>query len=90
MASDYFGCYQDPGWMSKYLQFTIGGLIIWQSIEKVLCFKFKRRYYNNNIQKFTKALKDPKTVCLLQYKSRHWLVAMKRLPGGYWVADPWV
>ena len=95
MASDYFKCFQNPGWMAKYLQFTtkdssVGeAKIIWQSIEKVLCFKFQYRYYSYNEQSCIDALKNPRIVCLLEIKKSHWVVAMNKIPGGYWVADPW-
>ncbi len=95
MASDYFKCFQNPGWMAKYLQFTtkdspLGeAKIIWSSIEKVLCFKFQFRYFSHNEQACIEALKNPRTVCLLEIKKSHWVLALNKIPGGYWVADPW-
>jgi len=95
MASDYFKCFQNPGWMAKYLQFTpnnspLGSAkIYWQSIGKVLCFRFKFRYYTYNEKSCIEALKNPRTVCLLEIKKSHWVLALNKIPGGYWVADPW-
>lgn len=89
MASDYFRCYHDPGWMAKYLKF-LNDLVIWQSIEKVCCFKFKWRYYKHDKPVFAEALINPKTVLLLNVQSgRHWVIATKKVWGGYWVVDPW-
>lgn len=88
MASDYFSCYQNPGWMAKNLQFSVDK-VLWQSIPKVLCFGFEYRYYNYNEAAFLEALKNPSKVCLLEYKKRHWVVALKKLPGSWLVADPW-
>lgn len=95
MASDYFRCFQNPGWMAKYLQFTpkdspIGSAkIIWQSIAKVLRFRFEFRYYTYNEGACIEALKNPRKVCLLEIKKSHWVLALKKIPAGYWVADPW-
>jgi hypothetical protein len=95
MASDYFECFQNPGWMAKYLQFTVKNSsvgeakIIWQSIEKVSCFKFEFRYFYYNEQACIKAIKNPRKVCLLEIKKSHWVLALNKIPGGYWVADPW-
>ena len=88
MASDYFKCYRDPAWMAKYLEFAVDK-VIWSSIEKVLCFKFKWRYYKHEQKIFTEALRDPATVLLLNVKNgAHWVIATKKVPFGYWVTDP--
>lgn len=88
MASDYFGCYKDPAWLAKNLLFN-NDLLLWQSINKVLCFRFSYRYYRLNLTVFANALKDPKTVLLLNVYNRHWVIATKRLIGSYMVVDPW-
>lgn len=89
MASDYFRCFQNPGWMAKYLQFTNEAKVIWQSIAKVSCFKFEFRYYTYNEKACVEALKNPRKVCLLEIKKSHWVLALNKIPTGYWVADPW-
>ena len=88
MASDYFGCFQNPGWMAKNLLFAVDK-VIWSSIRKVLCFGFEWRYYYHDQVKFAEAIKNLKKVCLLEIKKKHWVIALKKIPGGYWVADPW-
>lgn len=88
MASDYFGCYHDPAWMAKNLSFQ-NDLVLWESINKVLCFGFQFRHYKNNKDVFIEAIKNPKTVLLLNVYNRHWVIATKRLIGSYMVVDPW-
>jgi len=89
MGADYFGDYQNPGWMAKNLKFLVDK-IIWQSINKVLDFHFKFRYYKNETKIFGNAInKNPKQVVLLEIKRRHWVIGTKRLIGGYMVVDPW-
>ena len=88
MASDYFGCSRDPAWMAKYLKFAVDK-VIWQSIEKVCCFKFKWRYYKHEEKIFTEAIKNPDTVCLLNVMNgAHWVIATRKIPFGYIVVDP--
>lgn len=89
MLSDYFKCFNDPAWMAKNLRFTSEAKIIWKSVTEKLCFQFVYRYYKNDKDAFNQALKDPKMACILEEKSRHWVTALRRLPMGYWVADPW-
>lgn len=90
MASDYFGCYHDPGWMAKYLNFLVDK-VLWQSIEKVLCFKFEWRFYRFEEGRIDEALKNPKKVCLLNvYNGAHWVIATSKIPlYGYYAVDPW-
>jgi hypothetical protein len=88
MASDYFGCFRDPAWMAKNLNFLVDK-VIWKSIEKVLCFKFLWRYYSRDDKAFAEALKNPKRVCLLNVMNgAHWVIATQKLPFGYWTVDP--
>lgn len=89
MLSDYFGQLQHPSWMAKNLEFTSGALLIWKSIDKVLNFKFEWRFYSYQEQRILAAIKDPKKACLLEIKKSHWVIALKKVPFGYWVADPW-
>lgn len=94
MSSDWFKCFQNPGWMAKYLKFTSGGLILWQSIADVLCFKFIWRGYPSNFKQgeIDEALKNPKKTCLLNVSNgKHWVLGIYRVPFSktYWVADPW-
>jgi hypothetical protein len=35
------------------------------------------------------AMKNPAKVCLLNVYNRHWVVALRKVPFGYLVADPW-
>jgi len=89
MLSDWYGCFKDPAWMAKNLQF-LTDLIIWQSIEKVLCFKFVWRYYKLNEEKLLEALKGKDTSALIQVNNNHWVVGIKKVPlMGYWTADPY-
>lgn len=89
MLSDWYGCFKDPGWMAKNLSF-LRDLVIWQSIEKVLCFKFVWRYYKLNEEKLLEALKGKDTSALIQVKQVHWVVGIRKVPGlGYWCADPY-
>lgn len=90
MFSDWYGKYRDPAWMSKNLQFTQGGLLIWKSIDSSkLPMKFVYRYYTKNDAKIREILASRDGVCLLQVNSNHWvaLVGYSRLYG-YRVADP--
>lgn len=94
MLSSYFGCFKDPGYLAKYLKFTDGGLIIWQSIADVLCCKFVWRGYPSNFDQsqVDEALKNPRKGCLLNVDNgSHWVLGIYRVPltKKYWVADPW-
>jgi len=89
MASDYFGCYQDPAWCAKNLTYTADAKILWQSIEQKLCFKFKWRFYKHDKFMILDGIQDPNKVCLLNVYGRHWVLATRKVPFGYWVVDPW-
>jgi len=89
MLSDYYKCYQNPGWMAKNLRF-LNDLVLWQSVDEKLCFKFVWRFYNHNKELIKEALASPKKSCLLQVYNRHWVVAVRKVPFGYIVADPWI
>ena len=89
MASDYFKCFKDPGFLAKNLSFLVDK-VIWSSIQKVLCFRFEWRFYKHDEVRIKEALNNPNKVCLLNVYNRHWVVAVKKVPFGYWVADPWI
>ena len=90
IASSWFGCYQNPGQIAKNLNFTADARILWQSISLKTCFQFEWRFYKHDAILIGDALKDPRKVCLLNVYGRHWVLALRKLPGGYWVADPWL
>jgi len=90
MLSDWYGLYRDPSWMAKRLQFTPGGLLLWQSItESELPFRFVWRFYKYNEDWILPALKSNTGACLLQIRSNHWVVGIRKIGSYYWVADPW-
>jgi hypothetical protein len=94
MSSSYFGCFKDPGFLAKYLSFTSGGLILWNSIGKVLCCEFIWRAYPSNFKQseIDEALKNPAKTCLLNVSNgKHWVLGIYRVPftKRYWVADPY-
>jgi hypothetical protein len=88
MASSWFNCYQDPGWMAKNLRF-LDDKILWQSIDEKTCFDFEWRFYKHDPLRISDGLNSINKICLLQVYNRHWVVALKKVPFGYWVADPW-
>jgi hypothetical protein len=89
MLSDYYKCYKNPEWMAKNLKF-LNDLLIWKSIDGKLCFKFKWRYYKHEKEIFTKAINsNPRTAVVLNVSGgRHWVVATRKIPLGYWTVDP--
>jgi len=89
MASSWFDCFQNPGWMAKNLTYTADAKIIWQSIDQKTCFDFEWRFYGCNHNLIREALNNPRKVCLLQVYGRHWVVATRNLLTGYTTADPW-
>lgn len=89
MLSDYFKDYHDPAFMAKKLDFTDEAKIYWKSIDRELKFKFEWRFYNYQETRIIEALKNPNKACVLEIKKRHWVVALRKVPYGYWVADPW-
>jgi len=90
MLSDYYGCYKNPGWIASNLKF-LNDLLLWKSIDSNLCFSFKWRYYKHEKEIFTEAInKNPKTAVVLNVNGgRHWVLATKKIWGGYMTADPW-
>jgi ABC-type bacteriocin/lantibiotic exporter with double-glycine peptidase domain len=89
MLSDWYGCYHDPAWMAKYLRFTAGGLLLWQSVSEKLCFKFQWRQYGYNEKRIMDSLAGKTTSCILQIHGNHWVVGIKKLFNKYYIADPW-
>ena len=88
MLSDYFKCFKDPAWMAKNLSFLVDR-VLWQSVSRELCFKFIWRFYKYDERMILDAIKEPDKACLLNVYNRHWVVAIRKVPFGYWVADPW-
>jgi len=89
MASDWFGCYHDPDWMAKNLSFTNDAKVYWSSIDRQTCFKFEWRFYKYEESRILEAIKNPNKVCLLNVYNKHWVLAVKKIIGGFWVVDPW-
>lgn len=88
MLSDYFGAFRYPSWMATNLSFLVDK-VIWKSVSEKLTFNFVWRFYGFQENRIDEAIKNPKTACLLEIKKRHWVVAARKLPGGYWTIDPW-
>jgi hypothetical protein len=93
MLSDWYGMFRDPAWMAKYLSFTPGGLLLWQSVTaSKLPLKFVYRYYSRDDAKIKSILLSKDGSCVLQVKygtGYHWvvLVGYSKLYG-YKIADP--
>lgn len=94
MGTSYFGNYFDPGQLaSKMLEYTIDGLILWQSVRNI-GLRFIWRGYPSNFEQaeIDEALKNPKRICLLNVDGgKHWVLGINRIPFStkYLVADPW-
>ena len=89
MALDFFGMYRTPAELARTLDYTKEGLILWDSLLKV-GLRLVKRADGRNDSDIRAALKDPKTVCLLQVQGNHWVLATSvRWLGGYGIADPW-
>jgi len=89
MLSDYFKCYTTPDLLAKRLKFQ-GALLLWESVNDSLCFKFERRGYTRDDATIQNCLKDPNKAVLLQVQNYHWVVATgKSIFGGYNISDPW-
>jgi len=86
--SSWYGCDHDPAWMAKYLRF-LNDLILWQSVNEKLCFKWKWRQYGYNEQKILDSLNGETTSVIFQVYSRHWVVGIKKIGNYYWCGDPW-
>ncbi|MHC1728055.1 MAG: hypothetical protein AB9866_18975 [Syntrophobacteraceae bacterium] len=89
MLSDYFKRYLTPLWMAKNLKFTPDGLLLWQSINGKLPFNFVNRFYGRQSATIKECIADPDKACILQINGFHWVVAVKVIPSGYRVIDPW-
>lgn len=90
MLSDWYGDYKKPSWMTKYLKFTKGGLLLWPSItESNLPMKFVFRHYGYNENAIANAISGKTTSCVLQIRNIHWVAATKKIGPYYWVYDPW-
>jgi len=81
MLSSQWGPYITPPVLAKKLTFTKQGLIIWQSIEKVMGFKFIWRGYS--------APKTSELPLLLEVDHCHWVVGVGLDKGIYKILDPW-
>jgi lysozyme len=88
MASSWFNCFQDPSWMAKNLRF-LNDLVLWKSIDEKTCFDFEWRFYKYDALRISDGINSVNKICLLNVYNRHWVVALKKVPLGYWVADPW-
>ena len=93
MLSDWYGCYQNPGWMAKNLSF-LRDLLIWSSVEKKLCFRFVKRYYKKDMAAFKAAMAGKDTACLLHVHGNHWVIGIRKstYPWSRWwlTVDPWI
>ena len=94
MLTDYFskynGTYKDPGHLARALQFTLQGLIIWQSLPNETQFKLEKRLKHRSDSSIQKSLNNPYTAVILQVDGYHWVLATgKSLGGHYKIADPW-
>jgi len=90
MFSDWYGCYKDPAWMAKNLEFTTGGFLYWRSITKsALPMKFVYRYYYNDMKKIKQILASKDGVCLLQVNGNHWVALVGASWKGLRVNDPY-
>jgi hypothetical protein len=89
MALYYYKKYISPGILARILDFTPGGLLLWDSLSTV-GLKLTKRGYGRNDSDIQSALKNPATVCILQVQGNHWVLATgNRLLGGYNIADSW-
>ena len=91
MSADYFGIKMTPGQVVEKLQYTDGGLLLWQSVSNI-GLKFLWRGYDYNQATIDEALKNPKRTCLLQVdRGAHWVLGIYRVPmtRKFWVADPY-
>jgi len=94
MSLSWAGCFFDPGYLAKYLKFTLSGLVYWNSISDISCMKFVWRGYPSNFKQsqVDEALKSSQKTCLLNVDGgAHWVLGIYRIPftTKYWVADPW-
>jgi hypothetical protein len=92
--SAWYGKHLRPDELAKKLSFTENGLLLWNSIDAVLPFKFVYRYYQRDDAIIKKALFSKNDAVILEVqwgKSKHWVTAVGwSLIRGYRVADPWI
>lgn len=81
------GCYRNPGWMAKNLDFTKDGLLYWASLVKAN-LDFVYRYYYRDDAKIKKAFANPDQFIVLQVDNFHWLWLIG-VKWGYRVMDPY-
>lgn len=90
MSVSYFGQEIIPGIMVDKLNYTTGGLLLWESVKNV-GLKFLWRGFKYEPAKIDEALKNPKKTCLLNVdRGAHWVLGIYRVPfmNKFWVADP--
>jgi len=88
----YYGEEIDPGQLSKRLEYTSTGLLLWQSIGKVFKrMQFFWRFYTHDEKLISEALKHPNKVVLLNVdRGKHWVFLLGKVPLlGYRCMDPW-
>lgn len=90
MVSDWFKCFKRPDELANLLSFTADGLLIWNSIEKELCFKLLKRFYGWDLASIDDGIKDDNKVSLLEVDNSHWVLATKRIFNSkhYMTVDP--
>lgn len=86
--STYFGDNLNPLQVSKAIQYTRDGLILWQSC-KFKHFQFWFREYGRKDTNIRNALADPKLAVILEVDKSHWVVATGTFGADYKIADPW-
>lgn len=89
----YFGEEIDPGQLSKRLEYTSGGLLVWQSIGRVFKrMQFFWRFYSHDEKMISDALKNPNKVVLLNVdRKKHWVALLGKVPFfGYRCVDPYM
>lgn len=92
MATDYFGCYMDPGSIARNTHnYTADGLIVWTNLN-FPCMKFVHRDYMEVPSTIMQYIRDPLKVVILNVnQGQHWVLAIgKTFFGSDWVViDPW-
>lgn len=92
MLSDYYKCFKSPDQVVGInIKYTVDGLMIWESIN-FPTFKFVKRVRNLfDVVSIDDSIKDPdKAVILAINNDAHWVVALKKLPLGFYLCgNPW-
>jgi len=91
MLSDYFGEFVLPQQaIGQQVFFNKSGYVIWEKLS-FKKFKLEKRIRNYDKFEILQSLKDPKrAVCLNVLGGSHWVVAVKALPGDYYLCyDSW-